>query len=55
VVPDAADDRIVELLTEGCAGATVVTADRALRERVGVAGGRVVGPSTLRSALDRTS
>ena len=51
---DAADDRIVDLVaTPPPAGThrrgrdTVVTADRALIERVGDAGAEVLGPSTL--------
>jgi hypothetical protein len=53
--PDAADDRIVALL-----GAvphperwTVVTADRALRERVTAVGADVLGPSALLDRLGR--
>ncbi len=51
---DAADDRIVALLeqrptraTDGAATDTVVTADRALRDRAQQLGARVLGPSLL--------
>ncbi|TVP68942.1 MAG: hypothetical protein EA340_07975 [Nitriliruptor sp.] len=60
--PDAADDRIVALLEQrsasGTAGVgagvgadTVVTADRALRDRARQLGARVLGPSVLLSEL----
>lgn len=52
--PDAADDRIVDLIatrpptgTHQPGQDTVVTADRALIDRVGDAGATVLGPSTL--------
>jgi hypothetical protein len=47
--PGSGDDAIVELV-RGNAGRdiTVVTADRALRERVSALGARVVGPSAVR-------
>ncbi len=57
---DAADDRIVALLEQrsasGAAGVgdgadTVVTADRALRDRARRLGARVLGPSVLLSEL----
>ncbi|MFP4634892.1 MAG: NYN domain-containing protein [Nitriliruptoraceae bacterium] len=48
---DAADDRIVELLADPAASrATVVTADRDLRDRATAAGAHVIGPRTLRTA-----
>ncbi len=53
--PDAADDRIVELL-ESAAGdidALVVTADGALRERVAERGATTQGPRALLDTLDR--
>ncbi|HEX6247360.1 MAG TPA: hypothetical protein VFZ64_05765 [Nocardioidaceae bacterium] len=53
--PGSGDDAIVEQVRTGSAHgdeAVVVTADRALRERVAAAGGSCVGPSWL---LDRTS
>lgn len=52
--PDAADDRIVELLeAAGDAAAVVVTADRRLRERVTARGATVQGPRQLQGDLDR--
>ncbi|MEX0657840.1 MAG: NYN domain-containing protein [Egibacteraceae bacterium] len=51
--PDAADDRIVELLGD-CADPrawTVVTSDRALRERSEALGAVVVGAGTLLARL----
>lgn len=45
--PDAADDRIVTLLEEDATGATVVTADRRLRDRVRARGAEVEGPRTF--------
>ena len=48
--PGSGDDRIVELVAE-CAGrgpVVVVTADRALRERVRAYGAACVGPRTVR-------
>lgn len=53
--PDAADDRIVELLDDlgGTDGAvTVVTADRELRRRVEARGALVTGPTSLLRRLD---
>ncbi len=47
--PDAADDRIRELVV---AGATVVTSDRALRDDVEAAGATVVGAGTFLARLD---
>lgn len=49
--PDAADDRIVELLEAASAPATVVTADRRLRERVAALGGDLEGPAHFRERL----
>lgn len=49
--PDAADDRIVELLEVASAPATVVTADRRLRRRVTALGGDLEGPSHFRERL----
>jgi predicted RNA-binding protein with PIN domain len=56
--PDAADDRIVELLTDRRAAvtsrpATVVTADRELRERSTRLGATTMGPRELLDRLDR--
>ncbi len=51
--PDAADDRIVELLdAAGGAPATVVTADRRLRERATARGAAIRRPRRFRDALD---
>jgi uncharacterized protein YaiI (UPF0178 family) len=50
--PDAADDRIVELLEAGHPADEVVTADRGLRERVGALGVAVSGPRQLLERLD---
>jgi predicted RNA-binding protein with PIN domain len=52
--PDAADDRIVELVREAEAPETmlVVTSDRALRERVEALGANVEGASMLLRRLD---
>jgi uncharacterized protein YaiI (UPF0178 family) len=50
--PDAADDRIVELLGAGHPADEVVTADRGLRERVEVLGVAVSGPRQLLDRLD---
>ncbi len=50
--PDAADDRIVELLEAGPAEWVVVTADGGLRERVEERGHRVLGPGRFLRALD---
>ena len=49
---DAADDLIVELLRDGDASATVVTADRRLRERVRALGAGVTGPRAFQDVLD---
>jgi hypothetical protein len=49
--PGSGDDAIVRLVRDCGGNATVVTADRGLRERV--TGARVVGPGTLRGWLDR--
>ena len=54
--PDAADDRIVELVAErGGAGMRVVTADRDLRTRVEALGATTLGPSSFLEALDRVT
>jgi predicted RNA-binding protein with PIN domain len=58
--PDAADDRLVELLRERAApgpagGVTVVTADRVLRERVTSLGAAVLGPRSLLERLDEAA
>lgn len=50
--PDAADDRIVELLEAELGAATVVTADADLRERVVARGHEVLGPGRFLQALD---
>lgn len=50
--PDAADDRIVELLDAGLGAATVVTADADLRERTTERGHEVMGPGRLLRALE---
>lgn len=52
--PDAADDRIVALLEEELDPPAwhVVTADRALRERVEGLGARVMGPRMLLDQLE---
>jgi uncharacterized protein YaiI (UPF0178 family) len=50
--PDAADDRIVELLDAGLDDATVVTADADLRERVRARGHEVLGPDRFLRALE---
>jgi hypothetical protein len=47
--PASGDDAVVELVRAH--GGTVVTADRALRERVRTAGGTSVGPSWLLERL----
>ena len=54
--PDAADDRIVELLAAAAEPRTwtVVTSDRLLRERSAALGASVVGAGTLLSRLDET-
>ena len=48
---DAADDRIVEETAASHAPVTVVTSDRALRDRVRRLGAIVVGPSGLADAV----
>lgn len=48
---NAADDRIVALLEATDESATVVTADRDLRERVTALGASVEGPRSFRSTL----
>lgn len=51
--PDAADDRIVELVRErGSGGVRVVTSDRRLRERVQALGCEVEGAGALLRRLD---
>lgn len=49
--PDAADDEIVALLQTRAAQATVVTADRGLRDRVIALGAEVLGPRSFRERL----
>lgn len=51
--PGAADDHIVELLDAADAEATVITADRVLRERVTALGATTQGPRTFHEVLDR--
>ncbi|GAA2629000.1 hypothetical protein GCM10010307_19420 [Streptomyces vastus] len=47
--PGSGDDRIVELAAEAAGRrCLVVTADRELRDRVGVLGAEVTGPRTVR-------
>lgn len=53
--PDAADDRIVELLDTSDLPATVVTADRRLRERVTARGASLRRPRRFRDELHRLS
>jgi hypothetical protein len=53
--PGSGDDTIVDLVREAGGEATVVTADRGLRERVEALGATVIGPSTLRERLARRS
>lgn len=54
--PDAADDRIVELLERRPGGeTTVVTADRDLRRRAAEHGAAVTGPTSLLSRLDEVA
>jgi len=48
--PGSGDDAIVELVQGAGGAATVVTADRLLRERVRALGAEVIGPRELRSA-----
>ncbi len=52
--PDAADDRLVALVEAAAhpASDTVVTADRALRDRIEAIGATVIGPGALRGHLD---
>ncbi|WP_445397003.1 NTP pyrophosphohydrolase [Streptomyces sp. LE64] len=45
--PGSGDDRIVELAAAAAGECTVVTADRALRERVAAEGAGTVGPRTV--------
>ena len=57
--PGSGDDAIVEAVMAQIdvgdrRGVTVVTADRALRDRVEAAGARTVGPSWLLDQLDST-
>ena len=53
--PNAADDRIVELLgaRDDRGDVTVVTSDRDLRRRVGDLGAAVVGAGSLLDRLDQ--
>ena len=51
--PNAADDRIVELIAERPEGVTVVTSDRELRRRIVELGGDVQGTRWLLTRLDR--
>jgi hypothetical protein len=46
--PGSGDDTIVDLARSAGGDALVVTADRALRERVAALGARVTGPSAVR-------
>jgi hypothetical protein len=50
--PGAGDETIVGVARDAGGPATVVTADRGLRQRVIAEGARVVGPATLRGWLD---
>lgn len=50
--PDAADDQIVALLREADEPATVVTADRRLRDRVRELDATVMGPRSFLARLD---
>lgn len=50
--PDAADDRIVELVRSLGPGTTVVTSDEGLIRRVRALGADTVGAGTFRSVLD---
>lgn len=50
--PDAADDRIVDLVREHQGPTQVITADRDLRQRVEALGASIAGPRTLLEALD---
>jgi predicted RNA-binding protein with PIN domain len=50
---DAADERIVEVVSEHPGPWRVVTSDRALRQRVESLGGVVESPSALLRGLDR--
>src|SRR6266508_2603632 len=47
--PGSGDDAIVDLVREASRACLVVTADRALRERVTGLGAEVVGPRVVRS------
>jgi hypothetical protein len=53
LAPADGDAAIAALAGELGAGAVVVTADRALRERVAAAGARVAGPGALLEVLGR--
>jgi predicted RNA-binding protein with PIN domain len=53
--PNAADDRIVDLVRERQGQAEVVTADRDLRQRVEALGASTGGPRALLRALDLAS
>lgn len=50
--PDAADDRIVELVEAAGREVTVVSADRELRERAEARGARILGPSAFLESVD---
>lgn len=50
--PDAADDRIVELVEAADKEVTVVSADRELRERAEARGAQLLGPSAFLEAVD---
>ena len=50
--PDAADDLIVELVAAGDLPATVVTADRRLRDRAAALGAAVDGPRAFRARIE---
>jgi predicted RNA-binding protein with PIN domain len=49
--PDAADDRIVDEAAASTVPVTVVSSDRALRDRVIDLGAKTVGPSALADAI----
>jgi hypothetical protein len=49
--PGAGDDTIVAVVDELGGNATVVTADRGLRQRIAAAGVHIIGPRTLRDWL----
>ncbi|MGH3734434.1 MAG: hypothetical protein ACRDT6_02250 [Micromonosporaceae bacterium] len=48
--PGSGDDTIVDLVRDAGGKATVVTADRGLRQRVTAIGAAVIGPSAVRSS-----